>query len=192
MKSAKILILLCLALGLACTGCNKSLISSRATAGLQNTAADYYNFRLGNLDGREYSSFLSPAYRGSFSKDKLTELNAGNAPARSANNRVEKVESADVLVSTEANFAMTDVSPALGYAFGSMEPLRWVKAGNRWFLYLGSDREVSEYGYFPVSIPFPQVPEQAPAQVLEEKRRKDTPAVPGEGDSAEGTEVGSG
>ena len=96
-KSAKILILLCLALGLACTGCNKSLISSRATAGLQNTAADYYNFRLGNLDGREYSSFLSPAYRGSFSKDKLTELNAGNAPARSANNRVLVIKEAQQL-----------------------------------------------------------------------------------------------
>lgn len=163
---------------LLCTGCNNGLVGGSATSGLQKTAAEYYNFRVGNLQGREYSSFLSPAYRNSFSKEGLEVLNKGNAAARASNSRIEKVTADDVAVSTEASFAMTDVPASLGFAFQSMEPQRWVRTGGRWYLYLGSDREVSEYGYFPVSIPYPVVPEEQPAQVLDEKRRKDVPQLP--------------
>ncbi|MCB1220242.1 MAG: hypothetical protein H7A35_14020 [Planctomycetales bacterium] len=193
MKPHKFMTLLALAALLMLAGCNRSVVSSRATAGLQKTAAEYYNFSVGNLQGRDYSSFLSPAYRNSFTKDNLDALNAGNAPARSSNNRIEKVKAEDVVANLEGNFAMTDVPPSLGFAFESMEPLRWVKAGSRWYLYLGSDAEVGEYGYFPVSIPFPQILEQAPTQVLEEKRRTDTPVLPeGETQVEGGTEAGSG
>ena len=177
-------------------GCNNKLIKSQAVSGLQKTAADYYNFKVGNLPGREYASFLSPAYRKSFSKDALETLNRGNAMARSSNNRIEKLRSEDVAVSIEGNFAMTDVPGSAGFAFESMEPQRWVKSGSKWYIYLGSDSEVSDYGYFPVSIPFPQIPEQQPAQVLEDKQRKDSPALPGNGEAGEasdgGTDAGSG
>ncbi len=166
-----LLALLCLA-----AACNNNLVSGNTTTGLQKTAAEYYNFRVGNQGDLEYSSFLSPAYRNSFSKEDLESLNLANAAARSSNDRIEKVKADDVVISSEANFAMTDVPPALGFVFSSMEPLRWVKSGNRWYLYLGSDREVSDYGYFPVTIPFPQIPDEQPAQVLEERRRTDTPA----------------
>jgi hypothetical protein len=158
--------------------CRNGFITSTSTAGLQKTAADYYNFRVGQQPGREYSDFLSPAYRASFSKEDLAVLNKGNASAKPNTKRIEKISSSDVVVSIEASFAMTDVPPRLGFAFESMQAQRWVKVGSRWFLYMGSDKEVSEYGYFPVGIAFPQIPAELPAQVQEDKRRKDPPGDP--------------
>ena len=181
------LLLLC-----SLVSCRTTLVGGGATAGLQKSAADYYNFRVGNLPGRDYSGFLSPAYRASFNKDDLAALNRGNAPGKSTNKRIETVKAANVVVSVDTNFAMTDVSPQLGFAFESMDPLRWVRVGSRWFLYMGSDHEVSEYGYFPVSIAFPQIPDELPVQVLDEKRRKDTPggdgAAAGDAESQTGTD----
>lgn len=186
----RVIIILVLLCGLC--SCRNGFVTGSVTAGLQKTAAEYYNFRVGQLAGREYSDFLSPAYRASFSKEDLAVLNQGNASVKSGSKRIEKVTANDVVVSTEANFAMTDVPPRLGFAFESMDAQRWVQVGSRWFLYMGSDREVSEYGYFPVSIAFPQIPDELPAQVQEDKRRKDQPIDPAEAEAGQADDAGDG
>ena len=44
--------------------------------GLASRAADYYAYMLGHGTDVKYSSFLSPAYRDSFTKDGLANLNS--------------------------------------------------------------------------------------------------------------------
>jgi hypothetical protein len=148
------LLLAGLALAL-CTACG--LLPQR----LETRAAQYYNFMAGQAPQTKYSSFLSPAYRGVFKREDLKALDKARGVASQASVRYPKATSQDVAVSFDPqhkHFAYSVVRPQLGDAFAMQPPVKWVRAGNRWYLYTGSDAEIKRYGPFPPQLGPPEPP----------------------------------
>ena len=119
---------------------------------LESRAADYYNYMAGKQAGKKYSSYLSPAHRGAMDRADLRALDEAKDTADKSNERYPDAKAADVSVSTESHFAYTMVNPELGDAFANQPPVKWVKAGMRWYVYMGSEAEVQKYGPFPASL----------------------------------------
>lgn len=143
---------------------------------LQSRAAAYYNFMAGHAPNRSYAGFLSPAYRKQFSQESLQELEEAMQRPTSANRRRGIAAAADIQVTLEDRFAFTVANPARERAFRDMPPLRWVKVGRQWYLYLGANVEESSYGQFPPALkppepegwtevppPPPEAPPQSPS-----------------------------
>lgn len=123
---------------------------------LQSRAAAYYNFMAGHAPNRSYIDFLSPAYREQFNQESLKELEAAMQRPTTANRRRGVATAADILVTLEDRFAFTVADPAKERAFRDMPPLRWVKVGRQWYLYLGANVEESSYGQFPPALKSPE------------------------------------
>ena len=129
---------------------------------LEDRAADYYNFMVGNTPNVKYSSFISPAYRGVFTREALKEYNDKMGRGDKVLGRHGEATAADVTVRQNDKFAITVIDPETGRAFANLEPARWVKAGSKWYLYFGSDAEISRYGPFPEGLQPPAVRRQEP------------------------------
>jgi hypothetical protein len=151
-RSSLLLALFCLALLVLAAGC--SLLPQR----LETRAAQYYNYMAGHAPQTDYSSFLSPAYRRMFKREDLKKLNAAMGVSKQANTRYPKAGAEDIAIVLKQQFAFSVVRPELGDAFASQAPVRWVKTGNRWYLYTGSDAEVKRYGPFPGELGPPEPP----------------------------------
>jgi hypothetical protein len=150
--------LLIFALALACLlgGCS-------ATGSLKSRAAGYYSFMAGLTPKTAYSSFLSPAYRKSFKRADLDQLNKTYAKAKTPTERYPACKPENVSFALEAKFAYTVADPELGDAYRNLQPVRWVRAGNGWYLYTGSKDEIEAYGEFPGGMAPPLPPAPRPA-----------------------------
>jgi len=142
---------------------------------LEDRAADYYNFMVGNKPNVKYSSYISPAYRGVFAKEDLKALNEAMSPGSTASVHHGTASAEDVFTAVQDKFAITLIDPNKGRAFRNIEPTKWVKAGNRWYLYFGSDAEISRYGPFPQDLSPPAVGRLTPL-----KEEIDQIQMPGE------------
>jgi hypothetical protein len=122
---------------------------------------------LGHGRDVKYSSFLSPAYRDSFTKDGLANLNSTMRRGNIQGGRIPPVQPGDINVYREANFFVTTIKPEAGEGYGGISLARWVKVGSGWYLYSGSESEIEAYGHFPDSLlaeaSAPPAPEE-PAQ----------------------------
>jgi hypothetical protein len=131
--------------------------------GLASRAANYYAYMLGHGKDVKYSSFLSPAYRESFSKDGLANLNGTMRRGNIRGGRIPPVKPRDINVFREANFYVTTVKPEAGEGYDGISVTRWIKVGSGWYLYSGSEAEIEAYGHFPDSlmaqINAPEIPE---------------------------------
>jgi len=147
----RICILFALSLGLSC-----ALAGCSPTSGLKARAAAYYSFMAGLTPKVAYSSFMSPAYRKTFQRSDLDQLNKTYARAKTASDRYKRCKPADVSVTLESRFAITVANPELGDAYRNLLPIRWVRVGSGWYLYSGSKSELEEYGEFPGGIAPPR------------------------------------
>jgi hypothetical protein len=129
-------------------------------AGLRKRAAEYYSYMLGLSPRTEYSSFLSPAYRKSFTKTGLQQLNTELGAAQ-ASTRYKPAQAKHVAVALKGRFGYSNIGNELGQAYASIGPVRWLRVGSKWYLYLSSKAERDAYGPFPsdASPPAPPVPE---------------------------------
>ena len=127
------------------------------SGGVRSRAVAYYDFILGGSVTTNYSTYLSPAYRATFEPEALDELNRLMKPNMDSSERFEHAGPDDIVVEARAKFAFTYVKPELGYPYSSMEPVKWVKVGNRWYVYNGFTPEVEAYGHFPVELQLPVV-----------------------------------
>ena len=127
---------------------------------LETRANSYYAFMVGLAPGAKYSSFISPAYRQTFDRSSLAILDEARGVGKTVNKRYPKTGAKDIATSTRDSFAYSLVNPALGDAYAAMSPVRWVKAGRSWYLFLGSDAEIGAYGEFPRELSPPTSPWQ--------------------------------
>jgi hypothetical protein len=142
---------------LACCSCG--LLPAK----LEQRAADYYSFQVGHLPKAKYSAFLTPAYRAIANPDGLSQLDAAMRKSTSPSERYARITAAQVTVQQDGLFAMTTVDSSLGGSFRDGKPIRWVRVGRRWFIYLGSDAEVEQYGMFPPNLTRPALDQHRPA-----------------------------
>lgn len=149
------------ALALLCcmSGCANS------ESGLKKRAAEYYSYMLGLTPKLSYSSFLTPAYRKTFTKAGLKELNAKLAVAE-ANKRYKPAQAKHVAVLIKGRFGYSNIGNELGQSYADIGPVRWVRVGSRWYVHMSTNAELSAYGPFPsdVSPPAPPLPEAKAAQ----------------------------
>lgn len=139
------------ALGI-CAGCGTP------ESGLKSRAAAYYNFMVGLAPEKDYSSFLSPAYRKLLSKQSLKQLNAHPSGKQEANKRYKPASSKHIAVTIAGRFAYSNIGAELGQSFASVGPSRWVRVGSGWYLYSSSSTEQKAYGSFPNSLSPPAPP----------------------------------
>jgi hypothetical protein len=144
--SAAVALLLCVLAGCSAEG------------GLRSRACTYYEFMVGRTARGSYSSYLSPAYRSKFDSAALEQLDGTKRLAKVASDLYPECRSEDVFITMEGRFAQTRANPGLGSGYENLGSTKWVKAGRRWFLYLGSDAEIEAYGTFPVSVSAPVLP----------------------------------
>jgi hypothetical protein len=128
---------------------------------LKGRAAAYYNFMVGLSPKTKYSSFLSPAYRHTFTSAHLRRLDKAISPGEKPIQRYSPARTKDIAVAQMGQYAFTTVNPELGRAFESVGPARWVNVGGRWYRYTGSEAEVNAYGKFPVALSPPAPPKPA-------------------------------
>lgn len=151
-KAGRFLVLLLLVASLG--ACNL------VPAALEPAAVKYYNYMQGLTPGKSYSSFTSPAYRQSLSKETQSKLDDVLSRSRKKNPRAIEARPADVRVAVDGIFGLTAAGAEASFAAQALGETRWVKAGGRWYLYLNSDAEISAYGQFPSNLRLP-APEQA-------------------------------
>lgn len=149
-----------LALAVALLLCGGIPACGLFSPGVEARAAAYYNFMVGRTPRTLYTSFLSPAYKGTFQPDSLKALDEYSRVETQPNERYPAARARDVQVEARDQFAYTAIDPGLGDAYANLQPQRWVRDGSRWYMYMGSDAEVSAYGIFPADL-YP--PRLAPA-----------------------------
>jgi len=126
-------------------------------ASLEQRAADYYNHQAGHTPKLARSSFLTPAYREELKKaGTLKDYDDFLRSTTKPSERYPKASLADIAVAQAEDFAITVANPALGPAFANQQPVRWVKVGRSWYLYIGADTEVGHYGVFPETLAPPK------------------------------------
>lgn len=127
------------------------------TASLEQRAADYYNYMAGHSPTKARSSFLTPAYRDEL-KDAgtLQEYDDFLRGKPEPSGRYPKAGVEDIAVSEQEGFAITVANPELGPLFANQQPVRWVKVGRSWYVYIGADTEVGYYGVFPTTLAPPE------------------------------------
>ncbi len=118
-------------------------------------AVDYYNYMAGQSPQTAYSSFLSPAYRGQMTAEDLRKYDDTMRGSAVPNTRYPAATTYDVKVVEQDGFAITAVNPELGPMFAAQSPVRWVRAGRQWYLYLGASVEIVTYGEFPAELQVP-------------------------------------
>jgi hypothetical protein len=126
--------------------------------GLKGRASAYYELMVGRKPDLRYSSFLSPEYVKAFDKAALRQLDDSARVSKQANERYPACRPGDVLTNISDRFAYTRPEPDLGDAYKSMGSTRWVRVGQRWYLYMGSGAETKEYGPFPLEVSPPVLP----------------------------------
>ncbi|MCH7472866.1 hypothetical protein IIA79_07945 [bacterium] len=119
---------------------------------LSSQAASYYNYMVGRSPDTAYTSFLSPAFRHALSEDTMRQLNNAKGKGLAAGDRYPEAAVEDVFTAVSGSFAYTAINPELGNAYRNLEAVRWVKAGYRWYIYIGSDAERESYGPFPAEL----------------------------------------
>ena len=121
---------------------------------LKSRAADYYNFMAGNTPKVAAASFLSPAYRTDLD---VKAYNEAMGRGKRSSGRRQAAEPDDVYVAQQGKFAITVMDPDKGRSYASLEPVKWVKAGMRWYVYIGASAEIVRYGEFPAGLRPPVV-----------------------------------
>jgi hypothetical protein len=165
-----VLLLLAVVLGLS-AGCGGGQGS------LEGRAASYYNYMAGRTPETDYSSFLSPAYRRQFKRDALRQMNQALSHGTKASTRYPEIKAANIAVSvfhdkqTRHDYGYSVVDPLLGDAYANLQPVRWVRDGLRWYVYMGSEQEMKRYGAFPGGFgpPAPPKPKLAEEQAAPAK-----------------------
>lgn len=137
---------------LLCAGCGSP------ESALKNRAANYYNYMVGLAPGTDYSSFFSPAYRKTFTKQVLKKLNQKPGTKQESNKRYKPASARHIAVVVDGRFAYTNIGTELGQSFASVGPVRWVRVGSGWYLYAFSTVEKKAYGDFPNSLSPPAPP----------------------------------
>ncbi len=170
---------------LALTLCSCGLLPAK----LDRRAADYYSFQVGHLPKAKYSSFLSPAYREIADKAGLSELDTAMRKATAPSERYERIKTVQVTVQQDGHFALTTVDASLGGTFRDGKPIRWVRDGGKWFIFLGSDAEIAKYGIFPPGLALGPTEHRRPESLpplLNKGRTSPLPALAeGEGSAEE-------
>jgi hypothetical protein len=141
-----------LAVLVLCAGCGST------EGALKSRAAAYYNYMVGLAPGTNYSSFFSPAYRKTFTKQVLKKLNTRPGTKPEANKRYKPASARHIAVVINGRFAYTNIGMELGQSFASVGPARWVRVGSGWYLYSFSTAEKKAYGDFPNSLSPPAPP----------------------------------
>ncbi len=132
---------------------------ANSESSLKQRGAEYYSYMLGLAPRTTYSSFLSPAYRKSFTKTGLKELDAQLGVAQ-ASERFKPAQPKHVAVAINGRYGYSNIGGELGQAYAVIGPVRWVRVSLKWYLYLGSKNEQAAYGPFPTdaSPPAPPAP----------------------------------
>lgn len=128
---------------------------------LDTRAVRYYNFMAGRSPQTDYGMFLSPAYLQQMQRSELEEMNQAVGAAKRASERYPEITPANCAFSKDKDgkYAYSVVDPRLGDAYAHLAPVRWVRVGFSWYIYLGSDAEIQRYGQFPSSLGPPEPPE---------------------------------
>jgi hypothetical protein len=126
-------------------------------------AERYYNFALGLSPKSKYTSFCSPAFVKSLPQRTLDLANEATGRATKANPSQKPVDPREIRSATKGNFALTAASNKAGFTLRSLGTTRWVRVGGRWYLYRGSDAELTAYGTFPLDLQLPPEDPTGPA-----------------------------
>jgi hypothetical protein len=149
---------------------------------LEQRAADYYNHLAGHSPKLARSSFLTPAYREELKKaGSLKEYDSFLRSTTKASERYPKAAPEDIAVAQQDKYAITVANPDLGPAFANQQPVRWVRVGRSWYMYIGADTEVGHYGVFPTGLAPPEYEDaaakaEAAAETGEAEAEREEPA----------------
>lgn len=127
------------------------------SSGIEQTALNYYEFRLGHRPGLSYSSFFSPEYRKLVSKADLDLLDSKLTYRDGSNTRYAEVKLKDIAVSQEARYALTLFRGQESAGLDGDDVINWVRVGSKWYLHMGTDSEGAVYGDFPTNLPLPDL-----------------------------------
>jgi hypothetical protein len=133
-------------------------------ATLEQRAIDYYNHMAGHSPAKAHSSFLTPAYRDELKQaGTLAEYDDFLRSKAEPSGRYPKASVDDIAIAEQDKFAITVANPELGPLFGDQKPVRWVKVGRNWYVYIGADTEIGFYGVFPTTLVPPEFADAAEA-----------------------------
>jgi hypothetical protein len=132
------------------------LAGCSAHSQLAGRAADYYSMLAGHDTKAKLSSYYSPAYRKLMKREALAVVDKAITANTVEKSRYPRAKAGDIATHIEGRFALTTANPALGDVYKSQRSTKWVKAGTRWYLYLGSAVESKAYGPFPVGMKPPK------------------------------------
>jgi hypothetical protein len=140
--------------GLACLLASCGFVTPK----LEPAATSYYDYMQGLDPGRSFSSFASPAYRKALPAQSVKKFDEVMARGHKKNPRARPIKATEIRAATVANFGLTEAGPDASYATQTLGKTRWVRDGGKWYLFLGSDAEVKQYGQFPVQLVLPPLP----------------------------------
>lgn len=122
-------------------------------ASLEQRAVDYYNHMAGHSPTIARSSFLTPAYRNELKEaGTLAEYDDFLRGKDEPSDRYPKATAMDIAIAEQDGFAITTANSELGPLFADQKPVRWVKVGRSWYVYIGADAEIGYYGVFPTTL----------------------------------------
>jgi hypothetical protein len=128
------------------------LAGCSAQSQLAGRASDYYSMLAGYPSKSKLTGFYSPAYRKVMKREALETLDNTLKFSPTEKPRYPEAKPSDIATHIEGRFALTVANPALGDLYKSQHPTKWVKAGNGWYLWIGSVAEQKAYGPFPVGM----------------------------------------
>lgn len=129
------------------------LLASCAAQNVNTRALSFYSFLAGHQANDSLEDYVSPAFRSGIDsaqgKAMFENMKLALSPSGS---KLGPINPKNIRVAQEGNYALTWLEGRPDQPLVGSSPVRWVKAGKRWYLYFGSEQEVKAYKDFPSAL----------------------------------------
>jgi hypothetical protein len=129
------------------------LLASCAGGGLERRAADFYSYMVGQRPNKTILNYISPAFRAyleqEHGKDEVAQYGNRQKPPGVSKKAPKR---SSLRSAVEGSFALTWVEGRPDEPLVGSEPVMWVRDGGRWYLYYGTEAEVTKYSEFPAEL----------------------------------------
>lgn len=129
------------------------LLASCAGGGLERRAADFYSYMVGQRPNETILNYISPAFR-AYLEQQLGEDEVAQYGNRQKPPGISKKapKRSSVRTAVEGDFAFTWVEGRPDEPLVGSAPVMWVRDGGKWYLYYGTEAEVTKYSEFPAEL----------------------------------------
>ena len=130
-----------------------ALLASCAGGGLERRAADFYSYIVGQRPNETILNYISPAYRAELERQLgKSEVAAYGKRQKPPGVSKKAPKRSSVRTAVEGDFAFTWVEGRPDEPLVGSEPVMWVRDSGKWYLYYGTEAEVTKYSEFPAEL----------------------------------------